>query len=55
MKRLLYEAVVDEMKKSAVHRNLDLGYESATAVDKKYLIDLLATLNNQHRYFARDY
>ena len=55
MKKLLLEAVEAEMKMSEVHKDLKLGFDSATQVDKRWLIDLLSTLNYDHAYFARDY
>ena len=55
MKKLLLEAIHEEIKVSAQFKDANFAITDANQVDGKWLIDVLATVNNQHKYFARGY
>ena len=55
MKSCLFEAIKEEMQKKAEFANITFAVEKHTQVDQKWLIELLSTINDQHRYFERGY
>jgi len=53
-KSLLFKAITDHIAQLPAPRP-KLGLKDHTVVDKDWLIKVLSTLNQNHRYFAKDY
>ena len=55
MKSLILKAIQDELKVHPVLKNAKFAVTKASVVNKEWLIDLLASLNYDHPYFAPGY
>lgn len=49
------DAILAEIAKRNDRDSLNLGFTDASWVDKKWLLDILATLNEHHEYFQKGY
>jgi len=54
-KSLLFKAINDEIGALPKGKQPNLGIKDHTQVDKDWLLVVLSTINQNHRYFKKDY